>query len=428
MKISKDAACKSCLAGVARISLNRGAKHVAAFIRLFKDAGSIPATSTIKMQKSKVKTQKHNLKVKSFKFLLVVLPFYFLLLTFSGCATVSIKENLPTYNLNGVTYYALVPLCEAKGISWQYDAFTRVINLNKGVHKISLRSGDDLVLVDQRAVLLNHPVDIYEGAIIVPSGFKEQIIDTLFKEARPTPGRKTGFSISNSIKKVVIDPGHGGNDPGAIGRTGLREKDVNLDIAKRLAVLLKSESVEVVMTRNSDIFIPLDRRVEITNRSKADLFISIHSNASRVKSLNGFEVYYVATSVSDAKRALLAAKNANLDLASACFASRSFDLKAMLWDMIYTYDRAESIQLARNICRTAGSGLDVRIIGVKDARYEVLRGARIPAVLVETGFVSNYNEERMLRNGFYREKVAESILEGLRDYARDLAQMEVAGR
>jgi len=355
----------------------------------------------------------------------ITLAFIFCaVITFSGCATAPLKEAIPVYNIKGATYYPLIPLCELRGVNWQYDTFTRIVNLSKGAHKISLKAGDDLVLVNQRALILNHPVDIYEGTIVVPAKFKEQVIDVLFKTLKSTPAKPAGFNISAKIRKVIIDAGHGGNDPGAIGRTGLREKDVNLDIAKRLAILLRSKGVNVVMTRSSDRFIPLDMRVQITNNAKADLFISIHSNANHARSMNGFEVYYVATSLNDAKRALLAARSANLNLESASFANNSLELRAILWDMLYAYDRAESIQLARNICKSVGSNMDVRVIGVKDARYEVLRGARVPAVLIETGFLSNYKEERMLKNGYYRQKVAESIMEGLRDYAQGLASTE----
>ena len=348
-----------------------------------------------------------------------------IILTFSGCVTAPVREAFPSYSINGVTYYPLITLCEAKGINWQYDTFTRVITLNKGAHRISLKAGDNLVLVDQRAILLNYPVDIYTGTVVVPDKFKEQIIDVLFKEARVPSQRISAFPVSEIIKKVVVDAGHGGNDPGAIGRTGLREKDVNLDIAKRLALLLRSEGVDVVMTRNNDRFIPLDTRVRITNSSKADLFVSVHSNANHTRSLNGFEVYYVAVSCNDAKRAVFSARNANLDLPNASFASYSLELKAMLWDMLYAYDRSESIQLAHSICKSVDNSLDIRVIGIKDARYEVLRGARIPAVLIEVGFVSNYNEERMLKNSYYRQKVAEGIMEGIREYAQGLASAEV---
>ncbi|MDD2679918.1 MAG: N-acetylmuramoyl-L-alanine amidase [Candidatus Omnitrophica bacterium] len=358
--------------------------------------------------------------------LVLILASFAIILSLNGCATVPPKETFPTYNLNGATYYPLIALCEAKGISWQYDTFTRVVILEKDAYKVSLKAGDNLVLVGQRAMLLNYPVDIYAGTIVVPDKFKTQVIDVLFKEVSVPAQRLAAFPVSTVIQKVVIDAGHGGNDPGAIGRTGLKEKDVNLDIARRLALLLRSEGVEVVMTRSNDRFIPLNTRVKISNHSRSDIFVSIHSNANRVRSLNGFEVYYVAISRNDARRALFASRNANLNLDNASFAGNSLELRAILWDMLYAYDRAESIQLARSICRSVDSNLDVRVIGAKDARYEVLREARIPAVLVETGFLSNYNEERMLKNSAYRQKVAESIMEGIRDYAQALASTEVA--
>ncbi|MFA5096360.1 MAG: N-acetylmuramoyl-L-alanine amidase, partial [Candidatus Omnitrophota bacterium] len=143
-------------------------------------------------------------------------------------------------------------------------------------------------------------------------------------------------------------------------------------------------------------------------------------NANHTRSIHGFEVYCVSSSVNNARRALSVARSAALDLKGASLASHSLELKAMLWDMLLAYDRAESIELARHICKSIGRNMDVRVIGVKDARFEVLRGARIPAVLVESGFLSNREEERKLKNGFYRQKIAESIMGGVSGYAREL--------
>jgi N-acetylmuramoyl-L-alanine amidase len=343
----------------------------------------------------------------------------------SGCATSPIHENLQTYTLNNATYYPLTSLCNSRNIELQYDTFSKIIGLTKDNHRINLMVGDTLILVDGKAQHLSRPVDIYQGALVVPQELKEEVIDSLFEAEYPT--KKIAIPLSK-IKKVVIDAGHGGNDPGAVGRTGLREKDVNLDLAKRLGNLFKNQGIGVVYTRSSDRFIPLSGRVDIANHSGADLFISMHSNANRVRSVNGFEVYYVAPSVSDSTRALASAKSVSLDLQGASFASRSLDLKATLWDMIYTFNRAESIELSRSICRSMEDSLDTRVIGAKPARYYVLKGVRMPAVLIEVGFVSNSNEERMLKNGFYRQKVAESIMEGVADYSRDASLMEVAYR
>ncbi|MFY9402486.1 MAG: N-acetylmuramoyl-L-alanine amidase [Candidatus Omnitrophota bacterium] len=333
-----------------------------------------------------------------------------------GCARLPVKESLPVYNINGAGYYSLSSLCQLNGLTLNYDIYTRLVSLTKDSHSISFVVGDNLVLVDKKVFLLKNSIEIYEGKIMVPAQFKEEVVAPIFKVAKLPPSPKQ-TRVMPLIKKVVIDPGHGGHDPGAVSRGGLKEKDVNLDIAKNLAESFRREGIEVVMTRNSDVFIPLGKRVEIANNSKADLFISIHANANKSRSLHGFEVYYVSSTVSDSDRAAYAAKHFNLNLDSSCFASNSQVLKSILWDMLYTYNRAESIFLASDICRLAGESLNVRVIGVKDARFEVLRGARMPAVLVEVGFLSNAKEEQLLRDPSYRKKLSQSIFEGALNYA-----------
>lgn len=364
-------------------------------------------------------------KLKNFAFWIVILNFAFYILNFTGCATVPKQEALSTYQINGTTYFPLIAICDAKNINWQYDTFTRTVTLTKDSHRVNLRAADTLVLVDGRPWKSNYPIEINRGAILVPEKFKSEVLDKLFKQTYPA--RKT-ISPVLYIKKIVIDAGHGGSDPGAIGRSGLREKDVNLDIASRLANLLRAQGIEVVMTRTIDRFVPLSKRVNIANNSKADLFIAIHANANRVRSLSGFEVYYVASSVSDTKRAYASARDSKLNLSSSYFASNSLDLKATLWDMIYTYARAESIELSRSVIRAMNDNLDARVIGIKSARFEVLKGVQMPAALIEVGFLSNRNEELMLKNGFYRQKIAESIADGIREYAQGMSIFEVTRR
>jgi len=355
-------------------------------------------------------------------FYLTLLPFTFLVFTFIGCATVPTKEALPTYDINGITYLPLVPLCDLKGVNWEYDTFTRTVTLTKDSHKINLMVGDTLLLVDAKAQHLRHPVDIYQGAVVLPYKFKEDIFEPLFKESlRSLPA---ALPVSG-IKKVIIDAGHGGTDPGAIGRGGLREKDVTLDITKRLAKILKTAGMEVILTRSTDRFVALSDRVNISENSHADLFISIHANANRVRSLNGFEVYYVSSSVNDSQRALSAAKEAVLDFDNTCLADDSLNLKATLWDMIYTCSRAESIDLSRYICQAAHNNLEVKILGIKDARFYVLKGTHLPAVLIEIGFLSNYDEERLLKNIYYRQRIAEALAQGIKNYAMDYTLTQV---
>jgi len=180
------------------------------------------------------------------------------------------------------------------------------------------------------------------------------------------------------------------------------------------------------MVRSRDTFIPLSRRVDIANNSNAELFISIHSNANRVKGLNGFEIYYVSPALNDSRRALSAAQHLRLNLNSSWFASDSdsIDLKATLWDMIYASSRSESITLARSICRSIDHELETKVLGIKGANFYVLKGVRMPAVLIEIGFLSNPHEELLLKNSYYRQQIAKAIASGINSYTRDYDIME----
>ena len=354
------------------------------------------------------------------------LLFFLAILFISGCTTIPIGERIATYSIGGVTYYPLVTLCDLRGVLMQYDPLTRVASLSKDAQHVSLRVGDALVLVNDNILHLNSPIDLYQGAIAVPGQFKELVFDLLFKPAA-LAGRRAGKSKIR-LNKVIIDSGHGGNDPGAIGKNGLKEKDINLDIAKRLDSLLRAEGVKTVLVRSTDKFIPLSTRVSMANRCAADLFISLHSNAARSRALSGFEVYYVAPSVSDSKRAVLTARSTSLNLKNTVFSSDNGDLRAIVWDMIYTNSRAESIELSRALCKIMDASIDANILGVKNARFQVLKGITMPGVLIEVGFVSNLNEERLLRTAAYREKLAEGILEGIREYSLEMALVEGASR
>jgi N-acetylmuramoyl-L-alanine amidase len=346
-----------------------------------------------------------------------------LILSLAGCSTVAVKDSLPTYTIQGISYAPLIAVCKSAGVECNYDSLTRTAMITKDAHKINLMVGQDLIFVDGKPRHLKHDVEFYQGTVVVPSKFKEQILDALLKE--PPPSALPGAGISK-IKKIVVDAGHGGYDPGAIGKTGLREKSINLDIAKRLAKVLRRDGIQVVMTRSSDTFISLQQRVDIANASKADLFVSIHTNANHSRSLNGFEVYYISPNVGDSARALNAAQSAVLDIDRNCFDKVSLNLKATLWDMIYTNNRAESIELAQSICKIVDHDLDIKILGIKSAGFYVLKGARMPAVLVEIGYVSNKSEERLLKNTYYRQQIADAVAQGITDYGRERALAEAS--
>jgi N-acetylmuramoyl-L-alanine amidase len=341
-----------------------------------------------------------------------ILGFVFLSLNSCGCVSVPKKGGVASYSISGATYFSLLSLCGLKDIKWDYDPLTRTAGLSKDAHRIRLQAGGKTIYLDGSPRQLKQPVDIYQGMLVVPGQFLE-MIENLFPDRVAAPEGTSFYKI----RKVIIDPGHGGKDPGALGRQGMDEKDVVLDIAKRLSALLRESGVQTVLTRTTDKFIPLEKRAALTENAQADLFISIHANANRSRSLSGFEVYYISPEVSDYKRALNSSRDASLDLDSASLASSSQDLKAILWDMTYTYNRGESIRLSRDICRVINRSVDTRVIGVKNANFCVLRGSCIPAILVEVGFLSNSKEERFLNQPDYRQRVAEGLKQGIYEYA-----------
>jgi len=329
----------------------------------------------------------------------------------SGCAGLPSRiEGIPTYTLGGNSYIPLILVCDKMGIDWEYDTLTRQITLYKNNHTCKMAVGSRWIQIDGSPRQINIPPQIYKGFVVIPRRMKDSVIDSLFK------GKGAPVKI-REIRKIVLDAGHGGKDPGAVGRSGLREKDVNLDIVKRLKRRLEAEGFEVVLTRNSDVFVSLGQRSRIANRSGADLFISIHCNANRSKYVRGFEVYYLTSAIDDLQRAYLVAKNTRVAPMEGEIAVASDSLMATLWDLYFTQSRSDSIELARQITREISRYMGLKILGIKGAKFFVLKGTHIPAVLVEVGFLSNPAEERRLRNGYYRQQIADSIASGIINYA-----------
>ncbi len=342
------------------------------------------------------------------------------LIFLSGCATCA-RNNLGfparVFSINNTVYYPLSTICEHLKISCDYDPIGREVTLRKAdATEIKLLLDSSIVLVNGYPVDLQDDVLMHNGIVVVPEKFKERVLDKFY--CFIPAGAPSAYPGVFQVKRIVIDAGHGGKDPGAVARSGLREKDVNLDIAMRLGRLLEAQGIEVVRTRSSDKFISLEERSKIANSSNADLFVSIHTNSARSSRLNGFEVFYVTENVDDNERAVSAARNYSLKLDERYFSGESLNLKATLWDMIYTRNRADSVSLAQSICQSVNRSLGLKILGVKGAPFYVLKDTRIPAVLVEVGFISNSNEGKYLRNPFYRQQIAETIAEGILNYSK----------
>jgi N-acetylmuramoyl-L-alanine amidase len=230
------------------------------------------------------------------------------------------------------------------------------------------------------------------------------------------PRQKPAPAVSG-LRKIVLDPGHGGKDTGAIGVSGLMEKDVVLAVAKKLAGRLRSEmGIEVVLTRENDTFIPLEERTAIANRQGADLFVSLHTNASPNPQARGIETYYLNNTDDEAARRLAAREN------GTSYQNVS-DIQLILSDLIQSAKLEDSISLAHHLqsslIGTTGKRLgEVRDLGVKPALFYVLVGARMPAVLAEIFFISNKSDALWLAGDSNQDGIVEGLFQGIKRFAQ----------
>jgi len=260
-----------------------------------------------------------------------------------------------------------------------------------------------------RIMSLDHPdrlvIDIYKATLPHPS--KRDPTDTA-----PTSGKL-------NIQTIVIDPGHGGKDPGAIGTGGLMEKDVVLDVAFRLKTLLRKRlKKEVLLTRAKDQFIPLNERARLANLKKADLFVSIHVNASPSPQARGIEVYLFGRATDKIALATAARENAASHQTALDFE------KMILHDMARDFTLNASLEFAHYTQEAFRSRItptyQAPSLGVKHAPFYVLAYTQMPAILAEVSFISNPREERLLRSDPYLQALAEALYEGVSGYLRAL--------
>ncbi|MET0850755.1 MAG: N-acetylmuramoyl-L-alanine amidase [Candidatus Rokuibacteriota bacterium] len=228
--------------------------------------------------------------------------------------------------------------------------------------------------------------------------------------------------VGTPLTTLVLDAGHGGHDPGASGPSGLNEKDVVLDVTRRVARLVEESKlgVKVVLTRSTDVFVPLRERTQFANKQRADLFISIHANAHPQSVSEGVETYFLSSEATDNEaRQVAAIENGVIHLESSPASRQKGDaLKSILWDLAQSEFQHESSVLAETVLDSMTRSLRLVNRGVKQAGFYVLGGAAMPAVLIEIGFMTNPKEERKLGTAEHREAIARAILAGVADYKR----------
>jgi N-acetylmuramoyl-L-alanine amidase len=228
------------------------------------------------------------------------------------------------------------------------------------------------------------------------------------------------------VERIVIDPGHGGRDPGTYIKGGIKEKNIVLRLAKVLAAKIEERlDCEAILTRNRDVFMSLERRTALANMKKADLFISLHVNSYKQKGVHGVETYFLNLAT-DARAVMVAARE------NATSEKNISDLQQILNDLMLNTKITESSRLAREVQRGMIGGANkgysgVRDLGVKQAPFYVLIGAEMPAILVETGFITNTRERKRLLSKKYQENLAEGIVSGIERYIESIEQAYKGG-
>lgn len=240
------------------------------------------------------------------------------------------------------------------------------------------------------------------------------------KDDVPTMASKIASQLGLQVKTIVIDPGHGGKDPGAINN-GIKEKDFNLDVAKRLARVLKSAGYTVYLTRSNDKYVGLYERTDIARKHDADLFISLHANSSKNKNAEGFETYYLDFTKDANAIRLAAIENAGVEKRGLG------QMEKILGDMLLKARIQESKRLAakvqhNTVRKVSKAGYKLKNNGTKGAPFHVLIGSSMPCILIEMGYTSSGAEAKRMSSDKYKGFLAEGIANGIHQYAKDLAK------
>lgn len=332
------------------------------------------------------------------------------------------KDRIPVYFLEGGKYVNIYDLERAFDANLTIDPGSQIITLNLLNSRCVFFFENRWVKFGEKYYNLYNEILIEDGAFYIPDYFMFLCAEKFFPDRITLEGKHIVVNLDSmeefTIKRIVLDPGHGGRDPGAVGRhLGVYEKDIVLEIAKKTKRLLEDNlDVEVFLTREDDRFVSLAERTEFANRHKADLFVSIHCNAAYNSVANGTEVYYLSPAKTDEARAVEALENDAIRFESPETRKHYTDLDFILYDMRQAEHLRESIELAEVCQQLLVKELGTKDKGVKFANFYVLRGAFMPAILVEVAFLSNSSEERKLRTSEFQEKAAQAIYTSIKQF------------
>lgn len=316
----------------------------------------------------------------------------------------------------------LNPLLQGKSIVLDGGYLDRIRIAQKNHSTVRLA-----VDLDFKKIKRHHVWHLLDPFRIVIDIYPEEVASSSSPSTPPQPARpaKEGYSMVRQlglgVQRIVIDPGHGGKDPGCIGRNGLQEKAIVLDVCIELKKLLESqENLEVILTRETDIFLPVESRPVIANQKRSDIYISVHANSVPNKKRSGVQTFYLNFSHDPSVNAIAAQENAT--------STKSISgMKDIITKIVQNSKIVESKELAEIIQDSLVSSLsnnykDVKDLGVKGGPFWVLIGGEMPSILVEISHLSNSKEAERLKSPQYRRHVAQGIYSGIKNYMESLGK------
>ncbi|MDP8267856.1 MAG: N-acetylmuramoyl-L-alanine amidase [Candidatus Tenebribacter davisii] len=339
-------------------------------------------------------------------------------------------EIITTTEIDSIEYFNVFELNKAFKAAISDDLLDQRLNINIYGEQLIFLIDSSYLQYRSDYYNMTHEIIQQDGKYYLPARFLTVILPRIFDNRMSWKAGKLVATapMDNSIKRIVLDPGHGGKDPGAIGYSRKHlEKEVVLELALKLKKKLEQQlDVIVLLSRDKDEFVSLQQRTKMANENNADLFISIHCNAHRNSKVNGIEVYYLSTAKTDEARAVEAMENQVVyEYEGGKEAVKKYDnLAFILADMAQNEHLEESYDLGANLQSSLVHNTEAYDRGVKQANFYVLRGAFMPSVLIECGFLSNKEEEKKLITNSYQAKLIDSIFKGIKDFKMKYDQMQ----
>lgn len=314
----------------------------------------------------------------------------------------------------------LSPSLLSKTFPFKSDYVTQILAEQKTESTVRITAGVDFKKISSYRIW-----HLFDPFRIVIDIYPQELVSQPEAPPKLPQPAKSGYTLPRQlglgIKTVVIDPGHGGSDPGYMGKDNQKEKDIVLDVARRLKELLeKKAGLEVILTREKDVYLSLEARTMLANQKKADLFLSIHANASQKKDRRGIETFFLNFSPDPSVNEIAARENATST-------KRIGEMEDIIKKIVQNSKIIESKELAEKIQQNLVKYLslkhkNIQNLGVKGGPFWVLIGGKMPSVLVEISHLSHPQEAARLRDLNYRQDIARGIFEGIREYIQSLGK------